>query len=99
GVVAASAGSHAQGVAFAAAALGAPATVVMPNGVSEMIVRVCRAYGAEGRLEGSVYDDTLALAHRLEREEGQTFAHPSAAPRLVAGQGTIGLGVLDDLPA
>ena len=99
GVVAASAGSHAQGVAFAAAALGAPATVVMPNGVSEMIVRVCRAYGAEVRLEGSVYDDTLALAHRIEREEGKTFVHPYADPLIVAGQGTIGLEILDDLPA
>src|SRR2546427_240400 len=97
GVVAASAGSHAQGVAFAAAALGAPATVVMPNGVSEMIVRVCRAYGAEVRLEGSVYDDTLALAHRIEREEGKTFVHPYADPLIVAGQGTIGLEILDDL--
>jgi len=98
GVVAASAGSHAQGVAFAAAALGAPATVVMPRGVSETIVRVCRAYGANVRLEGDVYDDTLALAHRIEREEGKTFVHPYADPLIVAGQGTIGLEILDDLP-
>src|SRR5213592_3552873 len=97
GVVAASAGSHAQGVAYAASALGAPATVVMPRGVSEMIVRVCRAYGAEVRLEGSVYDDTLALAHRIEREEGKTFVHPYADPLIISGQGTIGLEVLDDL--
>jgi len=98
GVVAASAGSHAQGVAYAAAALGAPATVVMPDSVSETIVRVCRAYGAEVRLEGSVYDDTLALAHRIEREEGKTFVHPYADPLIVAGQGTVGLEVGDDLP-
>src|SRR5437867_9681516 len=98
GVVAASAGSHAQGVAFAAAALGAPATVVMPRGVSETIVRVCRAYGAEVWLEGEVYDDTLALAHRIERERGMTFVHPYADPLIVAGQGTIGLEILDDLP-
>jgi threonine dehydratase len=98
GVVAASAGSHAQGVAFAAAALGAPATVVMPRGVSETIVRVCRAYGANVLLEGDVYDDTLALAHRIEREEGRTFVHPYADPLIVAGQGTIGLEILDDLP-
>src|SRR2546428_8012642 len=64
-----------------------------------MIVRVCRAYGAEVRLEGSVYDDTLALAHRIEREEGKTFVHPYADPLIVAGQGTIGLEILDDLPA
>ena len=98
GVVAASAGSHAQGVAFAAAALGAPATVVMPRGVSETIVRVCRAYGANVLLEGDVYDDTLALAHRIERDEGRTFVHPYADPLIVAGQGTIGLEILEDLP-
>jgi threonine dehydratase len=98
GVVAASAGSHAQGVAFAASALGAPATVVMPRGVSGTIVRVCRAYGAEVVLEGDVYDDTLALAHRIERAQGKTFVHPYADPLIVAGQGTIGLEILDDLP-
>ena len=98
GVVAASAGSHAQGVAFAASALGAPATVVMPRGVSDTIVRVCRAYGAKVLLEGDVYDDTLALAHRIELEQGKTFVHPYADPLIVAGQGTIGLEVLEDLP-
>ena len=98
GVVAASAGSHAQGVAFAASALEAPATVVMPRGVSDTIVRVCQAYGAEVLLEGAVYDDTLALAHRIEREQGKTFVHPYADPLIVAGQGTIGLEILDDLP-
>ena len=98
GVVAASAGSHAQGVAFAASALGAPATVVMPRGVSETIVRVCQAYGAKVLLEGDVYDDTLALAHRIELEQGKTFVHPYADPLIIAGQGTIGLEILDDLP-
>ena len=98
GVVAASAGSHAQGVAFAASALDARATVVMPRGVSDTIVRVCQAYGAEVLLEGEVYDDTLALAHRIEREQGKTLIHPYADPLIVAGQGTIGLEILDDLP-
>ena len=98
GVVAASAGSHAQGVAFAASALGAPATVIMPRGVSETIVRVCQAYGAEVLLEGDVYDDTLALAHQIEREQGKTLIHPYADPLVIAGQGTIGLEILDDLP-
>ena len=97
GVVAASAGSHAQGVAYAASALDAPATVVMPRGVSDTIVRVCRAYGAEVLLEGQVYDDTLALAHRIERDQGKTFVHPYADPLIVAGQGTIGLEIGDDL--
>jgi threonine dehydratase len=97
GVVAASAGSHAQGVAYAASALGAPATVVMPRGVADTIVRVCEAYGAEVLLEGEVYDDTLALAHRIERDQGKTFVHPYADPLIVAGQGTIGLEILEDL--
>jgi len=75
-----------------------PTTVVMPRGVSETIVRVCQAYGAEVLLEGGVYDDTLALAHRIEREQGKTFVHPYADPLIVAGQGTIGLEILEDLP-
>jgi threonine dehydratase len=98
GVVAASAGSHAQGVSYAAWRLGAPATVVMPRGVSDTIVGVCRAYGAEVLLEGAMYDDTLALAHRIELEQGKTFVHPYADPLIVAGQGTIGLEILDDVP-
>ncbi len=98
GVVAASAGSHAQGVSYAAHRLGAPATVIMPRGVSETIVGVCRAYGAEVRLEGAMYDDTLALAHRIERDQGKTLVHPYADPLIIAGQGTIGLEILDDVP-
>jgi threonine dehydratase len=98
GVVAASAGSHAQGVSYAAWRLGAPATVVMPNGVSETTVGVCRAYGAEVLLSGELYDDTLALAHQIEREQGKTFVHPYADPLIIAGQGTIGLEILDDVP-
>jgi threonine dehydratase len=98
GVVAASAGSHAQGVSYAAYRLGAPATVVMPRGVSETIVGVCRAYGAEVLLEGDLYDDTLALAHRIEREQGKTLVHPYADPLIIAGQGTVGLEILDDVP-
>ena len=98
GVVAASAGSHAQGVSYAAYRLGAPATVVMPRGVSDTIVGVCRAYGAEVLLQGAMYDDTLALAHRIEREQGKTFVHPYGDPLIVAGQGTMGLEILDDVP-
>lgn len=98
GVVAASAGSHAQGVSYAAWRLGAPATVVMPNGVSATTVGVCRAYGAEVLLSGELYDDTLALAHQIEREQGKTFVHPYEDPLIIAGQGTIGLEILDDVP-
>lgn len=98
GVVAASAGSHAQGVSYAAWRLGSPATVVMPESVPETIVNVCRAYGAEVLLSGEVYDDTLALAHEIERSQGKAFVHPYADPLIVAGQGTVGLEILDDLP-
>ncbi len=99
GVVAASAGSHAQGVSYAAARLDTPATVVMPEGVSPAIVAVCRAYGATVLLRGELYDDTLALAHEIEEAEGRTFIHPYADPLIVAGQGTVGLEIWDDLPA
>ena len=98
GVVTASAGSHAQGVSYAAWRLGAPATVVMPTGVSEATIGVCRAYGAEVLLSGELYDDTLVLAHQIERERGKTFIHPYADPLIIAGQGTIGLEILDDVP-
>lgn len=98
GVVAASAGSHAQGVAFAAWRLGIPATVVMPRGVSETIVNVCRAYGAKVLLEGELYDDTLAAAHDIEERAGKTFIHPYADRSIIAGQGTIGLEIVDVLP-
>jgi threonine dehydratase len=70
----------------------------MPRGVSDTIVGVCRAYGAEVLLEGELYDDTLALAHRIERDQGKTLVHPYADPLIVAGQGTIGLEIVDDVP-
>jgi threonine dehydratase len=98
GVVAASAGSHAQGVAFAAHVLGAPAIVVMPHSVSDTIVGVCRAYGAEVLLEGQVFDEAREVAHRIERDQDRTFVHPYADPLIVAGQGTIGLELLEELP-
>lgn len=98
GVVAASAGSHAQGVAFAGWCLRMPVTVVMPRGVSEKIVNVCRGYGAQVLLEGEVYDDTVALAHEIEEREGRAFIHPYADPLVIAGQGTVGLEIAGQLP-
>ena len=98
GVVAASAGSHAQGVAWAAWTLGTPAIVVMPSGVSDTIVGVCRAYGAEVILEGEVFDEAQVRARAIEREQGRTFIHPYADTLIVAGQATIGLELLDELP-
>lgn len=98
GVVAASGGNHGQGVAYAAHVLGTSAVIVMPETVSPSIVDVCRAYGAEVVLRGAIYDDTVALAHEIEREQGRTFVHPYGDPLVIAGQGTIGLEILEDLP-
>lgn len=98
GVVAASGGNHAQGVAYAAHVLGTSATVVMPESVAPSIAAMCAAYGARVLLRGQIYDDTLALAHEIERDEGRTFVHPYEDPLVIAGQGTIGLEMLEDLP-
>lgn len=98
GVVAASGGNHAQGVAYAAHVIGTSATVVMPEAVAPSIAEVCRAYGARVLLRGQIYDDTLALAHEIERDEGRTFVHAYEDPLVIAGQGTIGLEILEDLP-
>ncbi len=99
GVVAASAGSHAQAVSWAGWRLGVPATVVMPRAAPESIVRVCRSYGATVLLEGDVYDDAAVVAHDIERREGRAYVHPFADPVVVAGQGTIGLEILEQLPS
>lgn len=98
GVVTASGGNHGQGVAYAAYVLGTSATVVMPLAVAPSIAEVCRAYGARVLLQGQIYDDTLALAHEIEEREGRTFVHPFEDPQVIAGQGTIGLEILEDLP-
>ncbi|HET8569187.1 MAG TPA: threonine/serine dehydratase [Candidatus Limnocylindria bacterium] len=98
GVVAASGGNHAQGVAYAAFVLGAPSTVVMPETVAPAIVRTCRAYGAEVLLRGTIYDDTVALAREIERDQGRTFVHPYGDPLVIAGQGTVGLEIVEDAP-
>ena len=97
GVVTASGGNHGQGVAYAAHTLGTSAVIVMPETVSASIVEVCAAYGAEVLLRGAIYDDTVALAHEIEREQGRTFVHPYGDPLVIAGQGTIGLEILEDL--
>ncbi len=97
GVVTASGGNHGQGVAYAAHALGTSAVIVMPETVAPSIVEVCRSYGAEVVLRGAIYDDTVALAHEIEREQGRTFVHAYGDPLVIAGQGTIGLEILEDL--
>ncbi|MFD0417187.1 threonine ammonia-lyase [Streptomyces sp. NPDC127108] len=98
GVVAASAGNHAQGVALASALLGVRATVFMPAGAPLPKVAATRDYGAEVRLRGNVVDETLAAAQDYARETGAVFIHPFDHPDIVAGQGTVGLEILEQCP-
>jgi threonine dehydratase len=98
GVVAASAGNHAQGVAFAAATLGARATVVMPEGAPLPKVEATKGYGAEVILQGETIDDALGVALAFAQERGSVFIHPFDHPDVVAGQGTVGLEILEQCP-
>jgi threonine dehydratase len=98
GVVAASAGNHAQGVAFAAALLGVAATVIMPAGAPLPKVEATRGYGAEVILAGEALDDALAAAHAHAQEHGSVFIHPFDHPDVVAGQGTVGLEIFEQCP-
>ena len=98
GVVAASAGNHAQGVAFAAAVLGARATVVMPEGAPLPKVEATKGYGAEVILQGETIDDALGVALAYAQERGSVFIHPFDHPDVVAGQGTVGLEIMEQCP-
>lgn len=98
GVVAASAGNHAQGVALASALLGVHATVFMPKGAPLPKISATREYGAEVRLHGQVVDETLAAAQEYAAETGAVFIHPFDHPDVIAGQGTVGLEILDQCP-
>ncbi|MGY4981602.1 threonine ammonia-lyase [Streptomyces sp. 900105755] len=98
GVVAASAGNHAQGVALASSLLGVHSTVFMPNGAPLPKISATREYGAEVRLHGQVVDETLAAAQEYAAETGAVFIHPFDHPDIIAGQGTVGLEILDQCP-
>ena len=98
GVVTASAGNHAQGVAFAARARGVPATIVMARNASPLKVSATAALGARIVLHGADYEEASEEAHRLSREERLTYVPPFDDPLVIAGQGTIGLEILEDLP-
>ncbi|HWJ80703.1 MAG TPA: threonine ammonia-lyase [Nocardioides sp.] len=98
GVVAASAGNHAQGVALAAQQAGIKATVFMPDGAPIPKERATRAYGAEVVFAGAVLEDALAAARRHAEETGAVFVHPFDHPDIVTGQGTLGLELLEQLP-
>ncbi len=98
GVVAASAGNHAQGVALAAQLLGAEALVFMPEGAPLPKVEATRAYGATVRFAGHTVDEAMAEALAYAEQRGSVFIHPFDHPDVIAGQGTIGLEVLDAVP-
>jgi len=98
GVIASSAGNHAQGVAMAAQKFGIKATIVMPKGAPLAKVAATRSYGAEVVLHGVVYDDAYAEACRIQKETGAVFIHPFNDPYVIAGQGSIGLEIMDANP-
>ncbi len=96
GAVTVSAGNHAQALAWGSRAAGVDCTVVMPESAPRAKVEACRGYGARVVLHGDVFD-AFERALALRDEEGRTFVHPFDDPAVVAGQGTVGLEVLDDL--
>jgi threonine dehydratase len=98
GVVAASAGNHAQGVAFAAGHLGCAATVVMPEGAPLPKVQATRGYGAEVILHGTCVEDAVAEAMAFGQRTGAVFIHPYDHRDIVAGQGTLGLEIIEQCP-
>lgn len=98
GVIACSAGNHAQGVALAATRMGIAATICIPSLAPLSKVEATRAYGAQVELVKGVYDDAAARAAALQKETGATFIHPFDDAGVIAGQGTIGLEILEQLP-
>ena len=98
GVIACSAGNHAQGVALGAQRNGIQAVICLPAGAPLSKVEATRSYGAEVCLVPGVYDDAYARAIELQKEHGYTFVHPFDDPKVIAGQGTIGLEILEQMP-
>ena len=98
GVVAASAGNHAQGVAFASSLEGIPCTIVMPKNASPAKVSATKGYGANVILEGVNYDESSAKAKQIATETGATMIHAFDDPQIIAAQGVVGLEILDELP-
>ena len=98
GVIAASAGNHAQGTAYAATRLGIKSTIVMPVFSPVAKIQATEGYGANVVLHGAAFDDALAHARELAEKTGATFLHPFNDENVIAGQGTIGLEILNDCP-
>ena len=98
GVVASSAGNHAQGVALSGKLAGVKTTIVMPETASLNKISATKGYGATVILHGEIYDDAYAHARELEKSQGLTFVHPYEDPLVIAGQGTIGIEILEKIP-
>ena len=98
GVVAASAGNHSQGVAFASKIENIPCTIVMPKTASPAKVAATKGYGANVVLEGITYDESWAHAQKIAEEKGATIIHAFDDPHVIAGQGVIGLEIIEELP-
>lgn len=98
GVVASSAGNHAQGVALSSKLAGVRSTIVMPETAPLNKISATKHYGGNVILKGEIYDDAYEYAKELERKEGFTFVHPYQDSHVIAGQGTIGLEILNQLP-
>ena len=98
GVVASSAGNHAQGVAYAAQLLGAKATLVMPDTTPIIKIEATKSYGADVVLHGSTYDEAYQKAKELEAKHGYVFIHPFDDLDVIVGQGTLALEILDEFP-
>ncbi|MCI0583348.1 MAG: pyridoxal-phosphate dependent enzyme [Chloroflexi bacterium] len=98
GIITVSAGNAAQGYAYAGAAMGVPVTVVMPAAAVRSKAEAAAGYGARVVLEGSTMDETFAALDRIREEEGLLYCHPFDDPLVVAGHGSIGLEIVEDLP-
>src|SRR5215210_5196342 len=98
GVIAASAGNHAQAVAYHGRRLGIPVTIVMPNPTPSVKVTQTEGHGARVILHGTMYDDANARARELEAEQGLVFVHPFDDPKVIAGAGTLALEMLEAVP-
>ena len=98
GLITASAGNHAQGVAYAAKCFGVKATIVMPTTTPLIKVNRTKSYGAEVVLHGNVYDEACEHAYKLAEEKGYTFIHPFDDPAVATGQGTIAMEIFKELP-
>lgn len=98
GVVASSAGNHAQGVAFSARKAGVKCTIVMPLNAPLVKIQATKSFGAEVILHGEIYDDAFEKAKELEKEKGYIFVHPYQDEKIIAGQGTLGLEMAEEQP-